>query len=178
MSLQTVYQQKIVPVLKKELKRDNLLSLPKIKKVIVNVGMGTYLQSEKSFDDIINGIKSITGQAPVVRKAKKSVSNFKLREGKENGAYVTLRGKRMYDFLERVIHIVFPRIRDFRGFSPKAFDRKGNYSLGLKEHLIFPEIPTDKVIKPFGLQITIVTTTDDDKEARLLLDQFQFPFRK
>lgn len=178
MSLKKTYWQTIVKDLQKQIGRKNIWSLPRLEKIMVNVGMGTYLKGEKSFEGITDGIMRVTAQKPVVKNARKSVSNFKLREGQANGAFVTLRRDRMYDFLDRLVNIVFPRIRDFRGFSSKSFDGHGNYSLGIREHLIFPEIPTDDIVKSFGMQITFVTTTDDDKEAKLLLDAFGFPFKK
>jgi len=178
MSLKQDYQQSIAPNLQKKTGRTNLLSLPALQKITVNVGIGTYMRGEKTPDAVIDGIARITGQRPVVRRARKSISNFKLREGMPVGITVTLRGDRMYDFLDRLINVVFPRIRDFRGFSPKAFDGHGNYSLGISDHLIFPEIPTDEVITSFGVQVTITTTTKNDEEAKMLLDEFGFPFKK
>ncbi len=177
MSFKTDYRQTFQPNLRKKIGDRNVHALPKLEKITINAGIGTYLKGEKDASSVIDGITRITSQRPVVKKARMSISNFKLREGMPVGVMVTLRGDRMYDFLERLIKIVFPRIRDFRGFSAKSFDGKGNYSLGIKDHLIFPEIPTDQVIKPFGLQITITTTAKNDQEAKMLLDEFGFPFR-
>ena len=177
MSLKTEYRQTVQSNLKKKIGDRNVHALPKLQKITVNAGIGTYLKGEKDASAVIDGLARITGQKPVVRKARMSISNFKLREGMPVGVSVTLRDERMYDFLERLIKIVFPRIRDFRGFSARAFDGKGNYSLGIKDHLIFPEIPTDEVIKPFGLQVTITTSATNDEEAKMLLDEFGFPFR-
>lgn len=178
MSLLHEYRQKIVPSLQKKTGRKNLHSLPKFQKITVNAGIGEYMKSEKTPDTVIDGIARITGQKPVVRLSRKAISNFKLREGMPVGVSVTLRGEKMYDFFERLVTIVFPRIRDFRGFSEKSFDGHGNYSLGIKEHLIFPEIPTDDILRPFGVQVTITTNVEDDTEAKMLLDEFGFPFRK
>ena len=172
------YTSEIVTKLMDELSINNIMAVPKIEKIVVNAGVGTYLAGDKNTAQVEDGIARITGQKPVVVQATKSVSNFKLREGMPNGVRVTLRGKRMYDFLERFIKVVAPRIRDFRGFSTKSFDGRGNYSLGLKEHLIFPEIPTDEVIKPFGLQITVQTSAKTNEEAKALLNAFGFPFAK
>ncbi len=177
MSLKIEYRQTLQPNLRKKIGDRNLHALPKLEKITVNAGIGTYLKGEKDASTVIDGISRITSQKPVVKNARMSISNFKLREGMPVGVSVTLRGDRMYDFLERLVKIVFPRIRDFRGFSAKSFDGKGNYSLGIRDHLIFPEIPTDQVIKPFGLQITITTSATNDKEAKMLLDEFGFPFR-
>ena len=177
MNFSQTYVKKVGPDLKKKLGLKNIFSIPKIKKIIVNVGVGTYLKSEKNVDDVVNGLSKITGQKPVIRNAKISVSNFKLREGSTNGVLVTLRKKRMYDFLERLIKVVFPRIRDFRGFSTKSFDSCGNYSFGISDHLIFPEIPTDKVIKSFGLQITLQIDSKNKDHSISLLKEFGFPFK-
>ncbi len=177
MSFKTDYQQTVLPNLRKKTGINNVHAVPKLLKITINAGVGTYLKSEKEPTSVVDGITRITSQRPVIKKARMSISNFKLREGMPVGVTVTLRGERMYDFLERLIKIVFPRIRDFRGFSAKAFDGKGNYSLGIRDHLIFPEIPTDEVIKPFGLQVTITTNAKNDEQARMLLDEFGFPFR-
>lgn len=177
MPLKAEYREKVLPSLQKKLGVKNPHSVPKFQKVTVNVGVGTYLKSEKDVSGVIDGLSRITGQKPVVRKSTKSISNFKLREGMPVGVSVTLRSDRMYDFLERLFRIVFPRIRDFRGFSTRSFDGKGNYSLGIHDHLIFPEIPTDEIIRPFGVQVTITTSARNDDEAKMLLDEFGFPFR-
>ena len=178
MSLQTDYHQQIAPKLQKDLGCSNPHQVPRVEKIVVNVGLGTYLAGSKDTEALERDLNRITGQKVVIKNATKSVSNFKLREGTPNGARVTLRGDNMYYFLERLIHIVFPRLRDFRGFHKKSFDGRGNYSLGIKEHLIFPEIPTDEVIKPFGLQITITTSAKNNAEGEALLTEFGFPFKK
>jgi large subunit ribosomal protein L5 len=178
MSLLTEYRQNVSPSLAKKTGRKNPHALPQFTKITVNVGIGKYMTGEKTPATVIDGIAKITGQQPVVRNARMSISNFKLREGMPVGVTVTLRKQKMYDFLERLIKVVFPRIRDFRGFSPKAFDGRGNYSLGISDHLIFPEIPTDEIVKSFGVQITFSTTAENDEEARMLFDEFGFPFRK
>lgn len=177
MPLKIEYRDKILPSLQKKTGIKNPHSVPKFDKITVNVGVGTYLKGEKDVSAVVDGISRITGQKPVVRKSTKSISNFKLREGMPVGVSVTLRGDHMYDFLERLIKIVFPRIRDFRGFSTRSFDGRGNYSLGIHDHLIFPEIPTDEIIRPFGVQVTMTTTAKTDAEAKMLLEEFGFPFR-
>lgn len=178
MSFREDYWQKILADLQKKLGIKNKNAVPQLKKITVNVGMGSYLNGEKDYSKVVDGIAQITGQQPIVKKSRLSISNFKLREGMPVGVSVTLRRDKMYDFFERLVTIVFPRIRDFRGFSPKSFDGKGNYSLGISDHLIFPEIPTDEVIKPFGIQVTLTTTANDDEGARALFDAFGFPFQK
>jgi large subunit ribosomal protein L5 len=178
MPFKTDYRQKIAPSLQKKTGIANIHAVPKLEKITVNVGIGTYMKGEKTPDSVVDGIARITGQKPVVRNARLSISNFKLREGMPVGVSVTLRGDRMYDFFDRLVNVIFPRIRDFRGFSGKSFDGRGNYSLGIKDHLIFPEIPTDEVIKPFGIQVTITTSATNDQDARALLDEFGFPFQK
>jgi len=177
--LQQRFNEEIVPKLKEELGIKNNMAVPKITKIKVNVGMGTYIKSKsKDFSNIVENVTAITGQKPIVTRAKKAVSNFKVRENDPVGATVTLRGKRMYAFLNKLINIVFPRVRDFRGISPKAFDKNGNYSVGFKEHVVFPEISHDDVINLHGLQVTIVTNTDSDEEAFTLLKLLGFPFKK
>ncbi len=172
------YLNEVGPVLMKELGFQNPNELPKISKVAVNIGMGEALDTPKSLDAAVNDLRTITGQQPVVTKASKSIAAFKLREGREIGAKVTLRGERMWAFLDRLINIALPRVRDFRGISPDSFDGRGNYTLGLREQLIFPEIEFDKVDKVRGLEITIVTTAESDDQARLLLGLLGMPFRK
>lgn len=178
MSYRDEYGQKILKNLQKVLGIKNPHATPRLEKITVNVGIGSYLNGEKDYSAVVDGVTKITGQKPVVKKSRLSISNFKLREGMPVGVSVTLRKDKMYDFFERLIKIVFPRIRDFRGFSAKSFDGKGNYSFGIKEHLIFPEIPTDEIIKPFGVQVTLTTTAKNDKECKALLDEFGFPFHK
>ena len=177
-SLREKYQNEVVPVLMKELGFTNPNELPRINKIAVNIGLGEALDNPKSLDAAVNDLRTITGQQPVVTKASKSIAAFKLREGREIGAKVTLRGERMWDFLDRLLNIALPRVRDFRGISADSFDGRGNYTLGLREQLIFPEIEFDKVDKVRGLEITIVTTSTTDDEARLLLGLLGMPFRK
>jgi large subunit ribosomal protein L5 len=156
----------------------NKMRVPALKKIVVNIGQGDATQNIKSLEGAVADLTAITGQKPVTTKAKKSIATFKLREGMPIGCAVTLRGDRMYEFLDRFINITVPRIRDFRGFSAKAFDGRGNYNVGLKEQIIFPEIDYDKVDRVRGLGITIVTSAENDVEAKALLDRFNFPFRK
>ncbi len=172
------YINEVGPVLMKELGYKNPNQLPGISKVAVNIGLGEALDTPKSLDAAVGDLRTITGQQPVVTKASKSIAAFKLREGREIGAKVTLRGDRMWAFLDRLINIALPRVRDFRGISPDSFDGRGNYTLGLREQLIFPEIDFDKVDKVRGLEITIVTTAESDDQARLLLGLLGMPFRK
>jgi large subunit ribosomal protein L5 len=167
-----------VPALKQELGATNVMRVPQLKKIVVNIGQGDATQNIKSLEGAVADLTAITGQKPIMTKAKKSIATFKLREGMPIGASVTLRGDRMYEFLDRFVNITVPRIRDFRGFSPKAFDGRGNYSVGLKEQIIFPEIDYDKVDRVRGLGITFVTNARTDVEAKALLDKFNFPFRK
>ena len=164
--------------LKTELSLKNTMQIPKITKVVVNVGQGDAVQNVKLLEAAAADLALITGQRPVLTKAKKSIAGFKLREGMPIGCRVTLRGQRMYEFLDRLINLTIPRIRDFRGFSAKAFDGRGNYSLGITEHIVFPEIDYDKVDRIRGVGITIATDAKDDIQARALLDKFNFPFRK
>jgi large subunit ribosomal protein L5 len=178
MSFKTTFQGKIVKSLQKKTGVKNTHALPQLQKITVNVGIGSYMKGEKTPSSVVDGILRITGQKPVIRKARMSISNFKLREGMPVGVSVTLRRDRMYDFFERLIYIVFPRIRDFRGFSRKSFDGRGNYSLGIRDHLVFPEIPSDELIKSFGMQVTITTSANNDSDALLLLEEFGFPFQK
>jgi large subunit ribosomal protein L5 len=177
--LQTRFTKEIVPQLKEKLGKKNTMAIPKITKVKINVGMGSYIKSHnKDFSNIIENITAISGQKPVLNKSKKAISNFKIRQGDVIGTSVTLRGKRMYDFLNKLVNIVFPRVRDFRGLSKKAFDGSGNYSIGFHEHIVFPEISPDDVIKIHGVQVSITTNTTDDKEGLELLTLLGFPFKK
>ncbi len=171
------YKQEITPKLIDKLGYKNIMQVPKLEKIIVNVGVGEALQNPKALDGAVNDLKVITGQKPIITKAKKSIAGFKLREGMPIGCKVTLRGERMYDFLNRLINIVLPRVRDFRGVSPQAFDGRGNYSLGIKEQTIFPEIEYDKIDKIRGLEVIIVTSAKTDEEARELLKSMGMPFR-
>lgn len=175
--LQT-YREKIVPQLMQTLGVKNPHAVPRVTCVKVNVGIGSHVVAGKDPEDIVKNVITITGQKPVVVKSKKAISNFKLKINMPSGVVVTLRGKRMHDFLNKLINVVFPRIRDFRGISKKSFDGHGNYSIGLKEHTVFPEIRTDDVSKIHGLQITIQTDAHNDKKAFELLKAFGFPFKK
>ncbi len=172
------YQKEIVPQLKKKLGRENLLSLPRLQKIVVNMGVGKALQDKNRMEQAAEQLSQITGQKAQIRKAKKAVSGFRLREGNEIGCRVTLRGRRMYEFLDRLISVALPRIRDFRGVNPKSFDGHGNYSLGLSEQSVFPEIDPDKVTFVQGMDVTFVTSTNNDDEARELLRGFGMPFRE
>jgi len=171
------YKQEITPKLMEKFAYKNVMQVPKIDKVIINIGVGEAIQNPKALDGAVNDLMIITGQKPVITKAKKSIAGFKLREGMPIGCKVTLRGERMYDFLNRLVNIVLPRVRDFRGVSPQAFDGRGNYSLGIKEQTIFPEIEYDKIDKIRGLEVIIVTTAKTDEEARELLKSMGMPFR-
>lgn len=175
-----LYKETIVPELKKQLKIENQMALPKLTKITLNAGIGTYVkkQGQKDFSHIVENLSKITGQKSVTTLSKKAISNFKIREGEPLGVIVTLRGPKMYDFLGKLINIVLPRVRDFRGVSKKSFDGRGNYSLGFKEHLAFPEIKPDDVIKIHGLQVNICTNAKDNAQALVLLEAFGFPFKK
>lgn len=175
--LKKIYDD-FVPDLEAELGVKNPNQLPKLQKIIVNIGLGEAMQNIKSLENAVSDLSAITGQKPIMTKAKKSIAGFKLREGMPIGCCVTLRGQKMYEFFDRLVNVSIPRIKDFRGFSPKAFDGRGNYSLGVKEQIIFPEINYDKVDKIRGLSITIVTSAKTDIEAKALLGKFNFPFRK
>ncbi len=176
--LKEQYKEEIAPALFKELSFDNVMQIPKIVKVVVNIGVGDALDNPKALDAAVRDLTKITGQRPVVTKAKKSIANFKLREGRTIGTKVTLRGDRMWAFLDRLINVALPRVRDFRGISADAFDGRGNYTLGLSEQLIFPEINYDEVETVRGMEITIVTTAENDDQARALLSKVGMPFRK
>ena len=176
--LREEYRKEIVPELMKALNLSNVMQVPIVEKVVVNIGLGEALDNPKVLEAATKDLASITGQKPVVTTAKKSIANFKLREGREIGAKVTLRGNKMWSFLDRLINVVLPRVRDFRGISADAFDGRGNYSLGLKEQLIFPEIDFDSIDKIRGMEITIVTTARNDEQATLLLQMLGMPFRK
>lgn len=176
--MQVRYQKEIVPAIVKSLELKNVLSAPRITKVVVNIGLGEALDNPKAIDAAVADMTAIVGQKPVVTKARTSIANFKLREGRAIGAMVTLRGEKMWSFLDRLMNIVLPRVRDFRGVSAEAFDGRGNYTLGLREQVIFPEIEFDKVDKVRGMEITIVTTAPTDDQAALLLQLLGMPFRK
>lgn len=172
------YTNEIAPQLKSELGVENPMEVPRFTKIVVNMGVGDALTDRKRIEDATNELAVITGQQPRVNKARKSIAGFKLREGVPVGVSVTLRGDRMWEFFDRLLAIAIPRIRDFRGLNPNSFDGRGNYTFGLTEQLVFPEIPFDQVSATRGMDITICTTTDDDEAARALLAAFGFPFRK
>ncbi|MGB9640091.1 MAG: 50S ribosomal protein L5 [Anaerolineales bacterium] len=172
------YQKEVAPALLKTLNLDNVMQIPKVKKVVVNVGVGEALDNPKALEAAVEDITKITGQKPIVTKARKSIANFKLREGRAIGVKVTLRGERMWDFLDRLINIALPRVRDFRGVPANAFDGRGNYTLGLREQLVFPEIDYDKIDKLRGLEISIITSARTDEEGRQLLKLLGMPFKK
>ncbi|MBM4170281.1 MAG: 50S ribosomal protein L5 [Ignavibacteria bacterium] len=172
------YVKEIVPKLKEQFNYSSTMEVPKLDKIVVNMGVGAAVQDSKILEEAVKDLETITGQKSSVRQARKSISNFKLREGMKIGAKVTLRNERMYEFLDRFISIALPRVRDFRGVSDKSFDGRGNYTLGIKEQIIFPEINVDKVTKILGMDITFVTTAKSDKEAYELLNAFGMPFRK
>jgi large subunit ribosomal protein L5 len=172
------YNNEVAPALLKALNLKNVMEIPRITKVIVNIGVGEAIDNAKALDAAVGDLTLITGQKPVVTKARKSIANFKLREGKAIGAKVTLRGDRMWAFLDRLMNVALPRVRDFRGISPDAFDGRGNYTVGFREQLVFPEIEYDKVDKIRGLEVSIVTTARNDDEARQLLLLLGMPFRK
>jgi large subunit ribosomal protein L5 len=172
------YDKEIVPALTKKLGRENRLSLPKLTKIVINMGVGKALQDKERMKHAVEHLGLIAGQRPQITKSRMAVSGFRLREGNEIGCRVTLRGRRMYEFLDRLVNVALPRIRDFRGVNPKSFDGNGNYSMGLTEQLVFPEIDPDKVSFTQGMDITFVTTTKKDDEARELLRLFGMPFRE
>ncbi len=171
------YKQDIVPKLMEKYNYKNIMQVPKIDRVVINIGTGEAVQNPKALDGAVSDLTIISGQKPVITKAKRSIAGFKLREGMAIGCKVTLRGERMYEFLDRLINLALPRVRDFRGVSPQAFDGRGNYSLGIKEQTIFPEIEYDKIDKVRGLEVVIVTTAKNDEEARELLRSMGMPFR-
>ncbi len=176
--LKEKYINEVLPAMQSTLKLENVMLYPKIEKVVVNIGLGEAIDNPKALDAAVNDLVQITGQKPVVTKARISVANFKLREGRQIGAKVTLRGEKMWAFLDRVLNIVLPRVRDFRGVSPDAFDGRGNYTLGLKEQTLFPEIDYEKIDKVRGMEITIVTSAQNDDQARVMLGLLGMPFRK
>jgi large subunit ribosomal protein L5 len=176
--LQEKYKETIVPALIEKFNYSSVMQAPKISKIIINIGAGDAVQNPKVLDDAVNELAQITGQKPLVTRAKKSIATFKLREGMPIGCKVTLRGERMYEFFDKLVTIALPRVRDFRGVNPKGFDGRGNYTLGVKEQLIFPEINYDKVSKIRGMDIVIVTTANTDQEAFELLKGFGMPFKR
>jgi large subunit ribosomal protein L5 len=176
--LHDFYKESVVPGLMKEFSYSSIMQVPRIEKITLNMGVGEALADKKLLENAQADMQAIAGQKPIVTKARKSVAGFKIREGYPIGCKVTLRGERMWEFFERLVCIAMPRIRDFRGVSPKSFDGRGNYSMGVREQIIFPEIDFDKVDKVRGMDITITTTSNTDEEARALLAAFNFPFRK
>ncbi len=176
--LQSFYEAEVVPALIERFKYKSVMQAPRLEKIVVNMGVGDAIQDSKNLDAAVEDLKVITGQRPKVRRAKKSISNFKLRENMPIGAAVTLRGSRMYEFFDRLINVAVPRIRDFRGLPDRSFDGRGNYSLGLTEQIIFPEIDYDKVHKIRGMNVTIVTSASTDEEGRELLRLMKMPFRR
>jgi large subunit ribosomal protein L5 len=173
-----LYHKEVVPALRKQFNYKNIMQVPKLEKIVINMGLGEAIQNIKILDSAIEEIAAITGQRPVITKAKRSIAQFKLRVGMPIGCMVTLRKERMYEFLNRLINVALPRVRDFRGFSPHAFDGRGNYSLGIREQIIFPEINYDKIDKIKGMNIVIVTTAKTDEEGRELLKLMGMPFRR
>jgi large subunit ribosomal protein L5 len=176
--MQARYREDVVPQLMQEFGYDNIMQAPRITKIVVNIGVGEALDNPKSLDGAVEDLRTITGQQPVVTRARKSIAAFKLREGRAIGVKVTLRGERMWALLDRLINVGLPRVRDFRGVSPDTFDGRGNYTIGLREQLIFPEIQYDKIDKVRGMEITIVTTAQTDEEGRRLLRLLGMPFRE
>jgi large subunit ribosomal protein L5 len=176
--LQTYYREKVVPELMTSLGLTNPMRVPKITRITVNMGVGEAVADKKAMDGAVGDLTALTGQKPQVTRSRKAIASFKLRAGIPVGAMVTLRGARMYEFLDRLINVAMPRIRDFRGVSARSFDGRGNYSFGVKEQIIFPEIAYDKIDAIRGMDITITTTARDDREGRALLESFNFPFRK
>jgi large subunit ribosomal protein L5 len=172
------YQKEVAPAIAREFGISNPMAIPRVQKVVLNMGMGEAIANAKILDTAVDELRSITGQKPVITKAKKSIASFKLRQGMPIGVVVTLRGDRMYEFLDRLVSIALPRVRDFRGVSPKAFDGRGNYTIGVREQLIFPEIDFNKVDKLRGMNISIITTARNDEQARALLKGLGMPFRQ
>jgi large subunit ribosomal protein L5 len=178
MRLQELYKKEIIPKLKEKFGYKNNLAVPKLVKAVVNVGCGRHTKEKSYIDNIVSGLSRITGQKPVLTKARKSISSFKIREGMVVGVCVTLRKQRMYDFVEKLIHVSFPRVRDFRGISEKSVDNSGNLTIGLREHLAFPEIMADEVENIFGLEVSLATTAKTREEALALFKMMGFPFKK
>ncbi len=176
--LHETYLNEIAPAMQKKFNYKNVMQIPKVDKIVVNMGVGEAKDNAKLLESAANDMQTITGQKPVITKAKKSIANFKIRDGMNIGCKVTLRGEKMYEFMDRLINLALPRVRDFRGVNPNAFDGRGNYALGIKEQLIFPEIEYDKIDKVRGMDIIFVTTAKTDEEARELLTLFNMPFSK
>ena len=177
-NVRLLYEEKVVPELIKKFGYKNIMQVPRFEKIVVNMGVGEANQDAKILEAAVKDMTAITGQAPIVSKARKSIAGFKLREGVPVGCFVTLRGERMWEFFDGLVNVAVPRIRDFRGLSPKSFDGRGNYSLGVKEQIIFPEVDYDKILKIMGMDITIVTTAGTDEEARELITLLGMPLRK
>ena len=176
--LREQYEKEVVPALMKKFNYKSVMQVPKLDKIVINIGLGDTKENPKSLENAMNDLSIITGQKPVITKARKSIAAFKLREGANIGCKVTLRGEKMYEFADRLINLALPRVRDFRGVNPNAFDGRGNYALGIKEQLIFPEVEYDKVDKVRGMDVIFVTTAKTDEEARELLTLFNMPFAK
>ncbi len=175
--LRNKYKSEIVPQLMKDFSFKNVMQVPKLERIVINMGLGEAVQNAKLIESAVEELTAITGQKPIVTRAKKSIASFKLREGMPIGVMVTLRGKQMYDFLDRLVSIVLPRTRDFKGISPKAFDGRGNYTLGIREQIVFPEINYDKIDRIKGMNVTLVTTAETDEQGRALLKSLGMPFR-
>ncbi len=171
------YKAEVVPALKADLELSNVMQVPKILKVVLNIGVGEALDNSKALDAAVEDLIALSGQKPIITRAKKSIANFKLREGRSIGTKVTLRGERMWSFLDRLMNVALPRVRDFRGVNPNSFDGRGNYTLGFREQLIFPEISFDKIDKIRGFEVTIVTSAENDEHGRALLKKLGMPFR-
>ena len=178
LALKKQYQEEVVPALMKTMNISNIMQVPKVEKVVVNIGVGEALDNIKALDSAVEDLTKITGQKPIITKARKSIANFKLREGRAIGVKVVLRGERMWSFLDRLMNVALPRVRDFRGISPNSFDGRGNYTLGLREQLVFTETDYDKIDKVRGLEVSIVTSADTDEEGRELLRMLGMPFRQ
>jgi large subunit ribosomal protein L5 len=176
--MKTLYEKDVVPKLKKEFGIENPMAVPRVTRVVCNIGLGEAPRNSKLMDQAVDELAAITGQRPTIRKARKSIAQFKLRVGMQIGCAVTLRRERMYEFLDRLVNIALPRVRHFRGLSPKGFDGRGNYTMGLRDHSIFPEIDYTKVETPKGMNVTVVTTAETDDQARFLLQELGFPFAK
>ncbi|MGI9425865.1 MAG: 50S ribosomal protein L5 [Hyphomicrobiaceae bacterium] len=175
--LKIVYEDKIKSALREKFNYQNIMQVPKIQKIVINMGVGEAVNDRKKVESAVNDLSLIAGQRPIITKARKSIATFKLRDGMSIGAKVTLRGDRMYEFIDRLVTIALPRVKDFRGLNPKSFDGRGNFAMGLKEHIVFPEIDYDKVDEIWGMDVIVVTSAPTDDEARELLSQFNFPFR-
>lgn len=176
--LKTQYKEEILSNLREQFDYENVMAVPKLEKIVINCGVGDAVENEKLLDTVVENVATVTGQHPVTTKAKKSISNFKIRDGQPIGCKVTLRGRNMYEFLDRLINLALPRTRDFQGVPDKSFDGRGNYTLGIKEHTIFPEINTEEVDYVHGLDVTFVTSAESDEEAYALLKEFGMPFQK